>query len=191
MSGTNLSSSGRPPAPYAAWICVFSERDMRDALRHSTRYGRDQFMHDGEPGSEVSLCCFRQDQPVQRKIRNGPAQSLVFLLKGFQFLQLICGHFTVRLLPAIERLFSHANLAERTQTRHPLPCHNLNLPSLRGNLFRIWSLAGHVFPPFSKHGRGPLHWGRIRAAYQYPQIGLALGQRADLAPGSRTRGMFD
>jgi hypothetical protein len=30
-----------------------------------------------------------------------------------------------------------------------LPRQNLNLPQLRDNLLGLWSLVGHVFPPFS------------------------------------------
>ena len=44
---------------------------------------------------------------------------------------------------------SKSELWHRIQTWHTLPRQNLNLPQLRGNLFRLRSLVCHLFPPFS------------------------------------------
>ena len=117
-----------PRALCVEWIGVASERGRRAALRHSTPHEHAQCRHGGERGSEVSLCCPRKDQFIQRQIRNGFAKPLVLFLQPLQSLQLVRAHSTVLLLPAVKRLFSHTNLADRIQARHSLPRQNLNLP---------------------------------------------------------------
>ena len=131
-----------PPAPR-------SDGSHNDRIAGSARSCRtptilrqhehDQCKHGDERGLEVSLCCLCQDQFVQRQIKNIPAQPLVLFLQTLQFLQLVCAHSTVLLFPAVEGLFSHANLADRIQTRHALACQHLNLPQLNNNLFRLRS----------------------------------------------------
>ena len=95
---------------------------------HSVQREHDQYRHDGERGLEVSLRSFRQDELIQRQIRNSLAQSLILFLKTLQFLQLVRAHSTVLFLPAVKCLFSHTNLADRIQARYSLPRQNLNLP---------------------------------------------------------------
>lgn len=78
-----------------AWIGVVLEPGTHGVPRPSTQHEHDQCRHGDERGLEVSLCSLRQDQPVQRQIRNGPAQPLILFLKALQFLQLVRAHSTV------------------------------------------------------------------------------------------------
>ena len=68
-----------------------------------------------------------QGQLIYRQIRYGPSQSLVFLLKELQFLELFCAHPAVHLLPKIKDLFGQANLSDRINPRHALPHQKLQL----------------------------------------------------------------
>jgi hypothetical protein len=47
---------------------------------------------------------------------------------SLKFFELLCTHFTVRLLPATIGLFSHTDLYDGVNPRHPLPHQNFNLP---------------------------------------------------------------
>lgn len=115
MSATRRSSSARPRG---SLCCV--ERCWReggpDARKRPTHCGHDQCRLGGERGSEVSPRGFRQDQLIQRQIRNSTSEPIILLLKALQFLQLIHAHPTVLLPPAAKSLFGNADPPDRIKT---------------------------------------------------------------------------
>ena len=104
---------------------------------------------------------FRQDQLVQRQIRNSTPEPLILLLKALQFFQLVYAHSAISLAPAVIRLFDNADAPDSAQTGQTFPHQNPNLPQLRDNLFRLGRLFAILDPPFPKRNGGPLHRGRI------------------------------
>ena len=122
-----------------------------DQARHIAEFERPGFAEpEGadsvlmERGLEVSLCSLSQDQLVQRKIRNGLAEPLILFLQPLQFLQWVCAHSAVLFLPAVLRLFSHADLPDRIQTRHALPRQNLtchNFVTISSGLGRLFAMV--------------------------------------------------
>lgn len=93
--------------------------------------GCDLYRPGCEKGSEVSPCGFRQNELVQRQVKDRSAQPVILLLKMLEFLQLVRSHTAILLAPTVERLLSNLHLPDGIDARHSLSAQRLNLPQLR------------------------------------------------------------
>jgi len=118
----------------------------------------------GERGLEVSLRSFRQDELIQRQIRNSLAHSLILFLKTLQFLQLVRAHSTVLFLPAANVCL--VTPIWRIASRRGIPCPVRtstcrNFVTISSGFGRLLAL---VFLRFPKHSEGPPQWGKTSFA---------------------------